>query len=120
MRRPGVALLLAAALMTAALPASAHGLGGRADLPIPLGMFLAGAAVVLILSFAALAVVWPRPRWQQGATLRAFDLPGFTGALSALRISEFSIATDLHCQSPHAALESYQQTWILSVSGCRT
>lgn len=79
-------LLLTAALLVVGLPASAHGLGGRADLPIPLGMFLAGAAVVLVLSFAALAVLWPRHRWQEHATLRVFDIPGFTGMLSALRV----------------------------------
>ncbi len=79
-------LLLTAALLAVGLPASAHGLGGRADLPIPLGMFLAGAAVVLVLSFAALAVLWPRHRWQEHATLRVFDIPGFTGMLSALRV----------------------------------
>lgn len=79
-------LLLTAALMTAALPASAHGLGGRADLPIPLGMFLAGAAVVLILSFAALAVLWPRHRWQEPAAPRPIRIPGFAGMLTALQI----------------------------------
>ncbi len=79
-------LLLTAALMSTALPASAHGLGGRADLPIPLGMFLAGAAVVLILSFAALAVLWPRHRWQEDPVLRPFSLPGFKGLLTALRL----------------------------------
>ena len=79
-------LLLTAALLTAALPASAHGLGGRADLPIPLGMFLAGAAVVLILSFAALAVLWPRHRWQEEVAPRPLHIPGFAGLLIALRV----------------------------------
>lgn len=79
-------LLVTAALLPAALPASAHGLGGRADLPIPLGMFLAGAAVVLILSFAALAMLWPQHRWQAEAALRPLSIPGFEGLLNALRI----------------------------------
>lgn len=45
-------------------PVSAHGIGGRQDLPVPLEYFLVGAGLVLILSFAALAVLWPQPRWQ--------------------------------------------------------
>jgi len=45
-----------------ALPAPlAHGLGARADLPIPEWLFGWAAAVVLIVSFVALAVLWTRP-----------------------------------------------------------
>lgn len=79
-------VLLTAALMSVAVPASAHGLGGRADLPIPLSMFLAGATVVLILSFAALAVLWPHHRWQEESALRPLSIPGLGGVLAALRI----------------------------------
>lgn len=50
--------------MTAAAPASAHGIGGRSDLPVPVSYFIVGGAVVLALSFAALAVLWPEPRLQ--------------------------------------------------------
>lgn len=46
--------------------AHAHGIGGRLDLPVPLGFFVAGAGVVLVLSFMALAVLWPSPRLQAG------------------------------------------------------
>ena len=49
-------------------------------------MFLAGAAVVLILSFAALAVMWPRHRWQERTPLRPFNLPGFSALLAVLRV----------------------------------
>ena len=41
--------------------AEAHGVGQRADLPIPLWLFAWGAALVLVASFVALAVLWPRP-----------------------------------------------------------
>ena len=56
--------------MIAELPhVIAHGLVQRADLPIPEEMFLIAAAVVLGVSFVALAVLWPnpkleRPRWR--------------------------------------------------------
>jgi hypothetical protein len=39
----------------------AHGIVGRADLPIPETLFGAAAAVVLVLSFVALAFGWSRP-----------------------------------------------------------
>lgn len=42
--------------------AVAHGLVQRADLPIPEWLFGWAAAVVLVVSFAALAVLWPSPR----------------------------------------------------------
>lgn len=42
----------------------AHGLTGRQDVPIPTWLFLWGATVVLIVSFVALATLWPKPRLQ--------------------------------------------------------
>jgi hypothetical protein len=39
----------------------AHGIGGVKDLPVPLWLFYYGAALVLILSFVALWVLWKRP-----------------------------------------------------------
>ena len=46
--------------------AKAHGLVGRSDLPIPEWLFGWGAAVILIASFVALAVLWPQPRLERG------------------------------------------------------
>jgi hypothetical protein len=40
----------------------AHGIVGRADLPIPVAMFAVAAAVVLVVSFLALAAGWSRPK----------------------------------------------------------
>ncbi|MEX1141332.1 MAG: hypothetical protein WD993_00200 [Thermoleophilaceae bacterium] len=40
----------------------AHGVVGRSDLPIPEWLFGWAAAVVLVVSFVALAVLWPEPR----------------------------------------------------------
>jgi hypothetical protein len=39
----------------------AHGLGEVTDLPVPLWLFYYGAALVLIVSFVALYVLWKRP-----------------------------------------------------------
>ena len=46
--------------------AMAHGIGGRLDLPVPLSYFIVGAGVVLVITFIALAVLWPEPRLQDG------------------------------------------------------
>jgi hypothetical protein len=58
---------LAAAVLPLVLPApaEAHGLTGRADLPIPIWLFSWGAAVVLVLSFAALGTLWSEPRLER-------------------------------------------------------
>jgi hypothetical protein len=40
----------------------AHGIGGRQDLPISFNLALWGSAVVLLVTFGALAVLWRRPR----------------------------------------------------------
>ena len=63
MRRRGApaAAPVAGALLAPAT-ASGHGLGSRADLPIPAWLFGWAAALVLIVSFVALAVLWTRPR----------------------------------------------------------
>ena len=61
-------------------PASAHGLVQRADLPIPEWLFGWAAAIVLVVSFAALAVLWPRPRLEEAAWR---PLPGVGRALGS-------------------------------------
>jgi hypothetical protein len=42
-------------------PLLAHGIGGVRDLPVPEWLFMYGAALVLIVSFVALALLWERP-----------------------------------------------------------
>ena len=60
---PLLALVLsAAAALAVPAVASAHGLGGLTNLPIPGWMFLVGGATVLVVSFLGLAVLWPEPR----------------------------------------------------------
>jgi hypothetical protein len=55
--------------------AQAHGLVGRTDLPIPQWLFAWVAAVVLIVSFAALSLLWPQPRLERAATTRRMRVP---------------------------------------------
>src|SRR5438309_11786568 len=59
--------LLAAVVLCQALiadPASAHGISGRASLPVPAWLFAWAAAAVLIVSFVLLSTMWSRPRLQ--------------------------------------------------------
>lgn len=63
LRSVTVALALGAgAIVAAANPAGAHGVGGRADLPLPVWLFAYSAAFALLISFVALRILWPRPR----------------------------------------------------------
>jgi hypothetical protein len=66
-RRPivGATVALVAAGGAAPAPASAHAIVQRADLPIPEWLFGWAAAVVLGVSFVALAVLWPAPKLQE-------------------------------------------------------
>ncbi len=59
-----------------------HGISVRSDLPIPEWLFGWAAAMVLVVSFVALAVLWPEPRLQK-PTWR--PLPGGIGRLLASR-----------------------------------
>lgn len=59
-------LSVAAAVLGLPQVARAHGIGGRADLPVPIQLFIVGAGLVLVVSFVALAVLWPQPRLQEG------------------------------------------------------
>lgn len=53
-----------------------HAIGGRTDLPVPIGYFLVGAGGVLIISFVALAVLWREPRLQDRPAYRRAEGPG--------------------------------------------
>ncbi len=70
----------------------AHGIVGRADLPIPQALFWAGAAAVLVISFAALAALWSSPRLQEWRERRLLPLPaGVDVLLGALGVLVFLV-----------------------------
>jgi hypothetical protein len=76
-RRTLAPLLGGLGLIALALPASAnaHGIVGKADLPIPVWLFSWTAAIVLVVSFVALSTMWTRPQLQQQRRHRLFRLP---------------------------------------------
>jgi hypothetical protein len=69
-----------------ALPASAsaHGIVGRADLPIPVWLFSWTAAIVLVISFVALSTLWMTPRLQKQARRRVMRVPVLLEWLASL------------------------------------
>jgi hypothetical protein len=76
-RRPPLILLGALALPALAFPSAAvaHGIAGKANLPIPVWLFSWAAAIVLILSFVALSTLWTRPQLQEQHRRRLLGLP---------------------------------------------
>ncbi len=70
----------------------AHGIVGRADLPIPQAWFWVAAAVVLVLSFAALAGGWTRPRLEHVPERPLFKIPlAVEIVLGALGVLAFGV-----------------------------
>jgi hypothetical protein len=62
-RRAAPAAALAAATYAALPePALAHGLQVKRDLPVPTWLFMWAGLLILLISFVALAVLWPKPR----------------------------------------------------------
>ncbi|MGH2711202.1 MAG: hypothetical protein ACRDH9_08380 [Actinomycetota bacterium] len=72
-------------------PASAHGFGGRLDLPVPIGLFVYGAAAVVVVSFVALGVLWKEPRLE--GKVKGRPLPGFLQRILCSRVAEGTIRT---------------------------
>jgi hypothetical protein len=59
----------------------AHAISGRADLPLPLPLFLYGAGFALVASFVALRALWPDPKLADAAEGRV--APGVVQAAAA-------------------------------------
>ncbi len=72
--------------------AQAHGIVGRADLPIPVWLFSWAAAVVLVVSFVALSVLWRSPQLQSEHRVRLLRPPAALGWLaSVLGLAVFAL-----------------------------
>jgi hypothetical protein len=87
-----------------------HGISVRSDLPIPEWLFGWAAAMVLVVSFVALAVLWPEPRLQK-PTWR--PLPGGIGRVLASRPVEIicgAIGVFLFGLTIYAGLRGTQST----------
>ncbi|WP_264716420.1 hypothetical protein [Limobrevibacterium gyesilva] len=60
-REAALVAVAGAGLLGAAVPASAHGFGQRYDLPVPLSLYLTGAAAAVVVSFVIIALFVHRP-----------------------------------------------------------
>jgi hypothetical protein len=72
--------------------ALAHGIAGKTDLPVPRWLFAWAAAVVLVVSFVALATLWPKPRLEhaRGRVLLRFP-PVLEPICGAIGVALFAI-----------------------------
>jgi hypothetical protein len=80
--------LLTAALLAITgiwpIAADAHGISGRASLPVPAWLFAWVAAIVLVVSFVLLSTMWSRPRLQEVRERRLCAWPRLVSALAGL------------------------------------
>ncbi len=96
MRRRAIAVVVGVAILVAApAPAIAHGIGGREDLPVPLGIFVAGAGLAIVISFIVVSANWREPRLQTGPRDRFVDAPLirlFYRMLAVIGLAGFALA----------------------------
>jgi hypothetical protein len=122
-RAPRLAVVTAVAAVAGALApqaAQAHGLVQRTTLPIPEVVFAWAAAIVLVLSFFGLAVLWPTPRLQDP---RWRPLPGGLGRVLGSAVVEvlcaaiggalFAIVIYAGYEGGGSALDNLAPTFIL-------
>jgi hypothetical protein len=85
-RRTLAAWLGGLSALSLALPAEAqaHGIVGKADLPIPVWLFSWTAAIVLVVSFVALSTLWRTPQLQKPHLKRLLRIPRLLEALPGL------------------------------------
>ena len=104
--------------------AGAHGLVGRADLPIPTWLFGWAAAAVLGASFAALGALWREPRLQQPRERRLVRIPRVIDAVcGALGIGIFGVVVYAGLEGTDVATANLADTaiyvifWVGLVAG---
>ncbi len=97
-----------------------HGLVQRADLPIPESFFAWGSAIVLVVSFAALASLWPRPRLERvdwrplpGGLGRALGSRPVEVACGALGVAAPAVVVWAGFAGPDGPLDNLAPTAIL-------
>jgi hypothetical protein len=119
-RKRVFAALATAAAVAAVVPgvAEAHGLVQRQQLPIPQWLFAWALAAVLVVSFFALAILWPQPRLEQdswrpirgGRALASVPVQIACGAIGVFLLVVTILAGYL---GPDTALDNFAPTFLL-------
>jgi hypothetical protein len=98
----------------------AHGLGGRADLPVPVWMAQYAAALVLIVTFFMLGRFWDSPRLQEpyrGHPLpmglqRLLDAPAFRLALRLIGLAALLLVIVVAALGTDSSATNPAPTWL--------
>jgi hypothetical protein len=98
----------------------AHGLGGRADLPVPVWLAQYAAALVLIVTFFMLARFWASPRLQEpyrGRPLpmglqRLLDAPAFRLALRLIGVAAVLLIIVVAAFGTDSSATNPAPTWL--------
>lgn len=120
--RRALAILTAAVAAAALIPgvAEAHGLVQRQQLPIPQWLFAWSAAAVLVVSFFALAVLWPKPRLEEDSWR---PLPGgrfiasspVQACCGAIGISLLAVTVLAGYVGSETALDNWAPTFVMII-----
>ena len=107
-----------ACLLAVPAAAEAHGLVQRPPLPIPQWLFAWAAAAVLVISFFALAVLWPTPRleqdnWRPMPGGRALANPILQGVWGAIGVFLLIVTILAGYVGSGTALDNWAPTFIL-------
>jgi hypothetical protein len=111
------ALLLLAALLWPA-GALAHGIVQRQNLPIPEWLFGWAAALVLVVSFAALAALWPEPRLEGDTRWRPLPFGALLGSRAveilcgAIGVALLPVLVVAGFVGPPTALENLESVFV--------
>jgi hypothetical protein len=113
--RTPLALVGALLATQAAIPdaASAHGISGRASLPVPAWLFAWAAAIVLVVSFIALSTLWSAPRLQEPRLRRVGRLPGGLSLLcGAVGVGLFALVVYAGYEGVNSYTANFDPTFI--------
>ena len=120
MRRP-LAVLVTAVAVGVLVPAAAeaHGLVQRQQLPIPQWLFAWAAAAVLVVSFFALAFLWPEPRlerdsWRPLRGGRGFGSRALQVICGAIGVGLLIVTVLAGYLGSGAALDNWAPTFLLN------
>jgi len=113
-RRLAAALaLVLGCLLWVPSTALAHGLVGKQDLPIPRWLFAWAAATVLVISFLALAVLWPAPLLERRRESKLLSLPSLLDPLcGSLGVATFATAVYAGLAGNQSASENLLPTLV--------